>query len=176
MGVAEPNGTAAPVLSVTEGCVKGFVETLAPENVSVLRPVYVGTRLSDASLAVIVRFWGVPAVCVPDPAITSLPAPPGVIVTESDVPAFADDVAVNVPAPIFPVNFIPIEVRLATPATKSLDLFRTLLLLVPRPLTVPVNDVVTVTLLADASKAVSGFPQSSCAVNVFVPVKATPLI
>ena len=67
-------------------------------------------------------------------------------------------VKVNVPAPDVPVNFKPKLVKFATPLTKSPAWFNTLLTPLPKPLTVPVKLVVTVTLFVLAAKVVTVLP------------------
>ena len=69
-----PKLTAVPFLSVTVGLNEPI--ELAPEKVSVLSPVYATLVLPAPSLAVIVRFWLVPAVWVAEPVMTSLVAAP----------------------------------------------------------------------------------------------------
>jgi hypothetical protein len=104
IAVGVPNAVATPELFVTVGDVTGFVDEFAPENVRDFPPVYPTTTLFEASLAVIVRFCGVPAVCVALPVITSLVAAPALMVTEPEFPDLpVPDVAVNVPAPVVPV-------------------------------------------------------------------------
>ncbi|CAM3492593.1 hypothetical protein AQEC111735_12110 [Aquirufa ecclesiirivi] len=63
---------------------------------------------------------------------------------------------------------------MATPLTKSPALFKTF----PpdNPEITPVKLVVAVMLSVEALKLVTVFPYASCAVMVFVPVKATPLV
>ncbi|CAM3431043.1 hypothetical protein AQEC111735_09080 [Aquirufa ecclesiirivi] len=46
----------------------------------------------------------------------------------------------------------------------------------PKPLTVPPKELVTVTLFVLALNPVTVFPYASCAVKVFVPVKAVPFV
>ncbi|CAM3922705.1 hypothetical protein AQAU111925_13480 [Aquirufa aurantiipilula] len=101
-------------------------------------------------------------------------AAPGLTVTLELVTAVPEvGVKVNVPEPEVPVNFKPKLVKLATPLVKSASLFNTF---VPdNPDIAPVKVVLTVIVFAAALKLVTVFPYASCAVKVFVPVKAVPL-
>ena len=86
------------------------------------------------------------------------------------------EVAVNVPPLTLPVYFNPRVVKLATPEVKSAA---PVSLLPPdNPDIVPVNGVTAaiVTLSIEALKPVTVLLPISCAVNVFVPVKATPSV
>jgi hypothetical protein len=100
------------------------------------------------------------------------------IVTLPDVPVYPPlaEVAVKVPLLALPVYFKPRVVRLATPELKSaapVSLFPP-----DNPDIVPVSGVTAaiVTLLVEALKLVTVLLPISCAVNVFVPVKATPSV
>jgi hypothetical protein len=85
-------------------------------------------------------------------------------------------VNVKVPDPMVPVNFKPKLVKFATPLEKLANWLITLFTPLPNPLTVPIKLVVTVMLLPEASNPVTVFPYASCAVKVFVPVKAVPFV
>ncbi|CAM4371253.1 hypothetical protein AQBE111736_13730 [Aquirufa beregesia] len=111
------------------------------------------------------------------PVITKRVADPVFIVTLPLVPVAPLAVAkLKVPVPTVPVNFKPKLVKSATPLVKSPAWFSTLFVPEPNPLMVPVNVLVTVTLLVLAAKVVTVLPYASCAVKVFVPVKAVPLV
>ena len=104
--------------------------------------------------------------------------PPTLIVTLPLVPVLLPvaEVAVNVPPLALPVYFNPSVVRLATPEVKSAAFVS---LLVPdNPDIVPVNGVTAaiVTVLVEALKLLKVLLPISCAVSVFVPVKATPSV
>ncbi len=104
--------------------------------------------------------WATPAVSVALPVIRNLVAVPPTKVTLALVTLIPPVAAakVNVPVPAVPVK-INLEVRLATPLTKSKALVN---LFVPdNPLTAPVQLLVTVILLALASKVVTVFAQKS---------------
>ncbi|CAM3914023.1 hypothetical protein AQAU111925_13235 [Aquirufa aurantiipilula] len=98
---------------------------------------------------------------------------PGLNVTLPEViPVPVAGANVNVPVPTVPVKVKLNEVKSATPLTKSSAPDN---LLVPdKPVIAPVNVVLTVILLELALKLVTVLPYASCAVKVFVPVKAVP--
>src|SRR5437899_2138896 len=132
------------------------------------------------SWAVTVMLKAVPAVCgLLIVAKAKWSSVPPLIVTLPDVPVLpVPEVAVNVPVVALPVYFIPNVVRLATPELKFPAWFSRLLAPEPRPETVPVNGALAtmVTLSVAALNAVTVLPQVSCAVRVFVPVKATAFV
>ncbi|CAM3490804.1 hypothetical protein AQEC111735_11965 [Aquirufa ecclesiirivi] len=139
------------------GLVAGLGELVAPENVRLFTPVYAKEVFPLASCAVMVILCDAPAVWVALPVITNLVAvPPPIEIFElvPEAPPVAE-AKVNVPVPAVPVK-INLVVKLLTPFTKSKALFN---LLVPdNPVIVPVKLVVTVTLLALASKLVTVLP------------------
>ncbi|CAM3913917.1 hypothetical protein AQAU111925_13225 [Aquirufa aurantiipilula] len=110
---------------------------------------------------------------MPVPVTTNLVASPALTVTLELVTAVpVAGLNVNVPEPEVPVNVKPRLVKFAIPLLKSAALFN---LFVPdKPVMLPVKLVVTVTLLPEALKLVTVLPYASCAVKVFVPVKAVP--
>ncbi|CAM3491415.1 hypothetical protein AQEC111735_12005 [Aquirufa ecclesiirivi] len=114
-----------------------------------------------------------PAVSVVSPVIRSFVAvPPTTLILEL-VPVAPPVAEANekVPVPAVPVK-INFDVKLATPFTKSPAPVN---LLVPdNPVIAPVKLLETVTLFTLASNVVTVFAQKSCAVKVFVPVKAVP--
>ncbi|CAM4376391.1 hypothetical protein AQBE111736_13890 [Aquirufa beregesia] len=117
------------------------------------------TVLLLASCAVTVTVCAPPAVCVLDPVTTNFVASPGFMVMLELVAAVpVAGVKVKVPAPEVPVNFNPRLVKLATPLLKSPAWFNTLFTPEPNPLMVPVNVLVTVTLLVLAAKEVTVLP------------------
>ncbi|CAM3913770.1 hypothetical protein AQAU111925_13215 [Aquirufa aurantiipilula] len=110
---------------------------------------------------------------MPVPVTTNLVASPALTVTLELVTAVpVAGLNVNVPEPEVPVNVKPRLVKFAIPLLKSAALFN---LFVPdKPVMLPVKLVVTVTLLPEVLKLVTVLPYASCAVKVFVPVKAVP--
>lgn len=143
------------LVPATVGLVAGLEDAFAPLKVIDLAPVYPVAVLPLASFAVIVMFWLAPAVCVPVPVTMNLLADPAPIVTfplVTAVPLAGVNVKVPVPA-------VPVYIKLLTLATPLLKSPAPLNLVVPdKPEMVPLKLVVTVILLALASKPVTVLP------------------
>ncbi|CAM4374620.1 hypothetical protein AQBE111736_13830 [Aquirufa beregesia] len=152
--MVKPKSISTEFLLLAVGTFEGDDDV---EKIKFLSPAYEVVVLPLASCAAIVTDFVVPAVIAPGVAvITNLVAVPGLTTTLPLVTAVpVAGVKVNVPVPIVPVK-INLEVKLATPLTKSPEAFNTAPPL--NPVMLPVKVLVTVMLFEEAVKAVTIFP------------------
>ena len=166
-GVSSPG--RAPESGATAVIVTGFEAAL--KVVIVFPP-------TSCAVSVFVPVNAAPLACGLARANANFASEPTLIATVPDVPTFPPDVAVKVPDVAFPTYLIPSEVRFATPLLKSPAALSTEPVAPEENVAVPVSGdtAAIVTGFEAALKLVIVFPPASCAVNVLVPVNATPSV